>query len=237
MIKKAILTGMALAILSIAAHADDDFYDVTITNITRGQSFTPIAVVTHKPRISLFTPGAPAISEIATMAESGDLGPLLTLAAGLPGLVGPVAASDGLLEPGATTTIRVRRDNRFRRISVVAMLIPTNDTFVGINTVVAPRGRSALHLSAIAYDAGSEVNDEDCNNIPGPVCGGIGAGDDDGEGYVHVSGGIQGIGSLEASERDWRNPVANVTIVRVKDSDDDDSSSDDDSSDDDSSSD
>lgn len=217
MIKRAICTGLALIILNGAAIAGDDFYDVTITNVTRGQSFTPIAVVTHKAEISLFTPGAPAIAEIAVMAESGNLAPLLSLAAGLSDLVGPVAASEGLLAPGATTTIRVLRDKKFDHISVVAMLIPTNDTFIGINTIAAPKGKDAIHLSAIAYDAGSEINDEDCNNIPGPVCGGIGASDDDGEGYVHVSGGIQGIGSLGPIDRDWRNPVATVSIVKVKD--------------------
>ena len=214
---RALLGGLALALVAGAANAGEKFYDVTITNVTRGQTFTPIAVVTHTDEISLFTPGSPAIAEIATVAESGDLTPLLSLAAGLPDLVGPVAASDGLLGPGETTTIRVMRDNRFDRISLVAMLIPTNDSFVAINTVTAPKGKDVLRLSAIAYDAGSEINDEDCANIPGPVCMGAGSSDDDGEGYVHVSGGIKGIGSLDPVEYDWKNPVANVSIVRTKD--------------------
>ena len=212
-----ILRILAFLSLATAAQAGDKFYDVTITNVTRAQTFTPIAVVTHKEDISLFAPGAPAISEIATVAESGDLGPLIALAASLPDLVGPVAASDGLLGPGETTTVRVLRDSKFDQISLVAMLIPTNDSFVAINTVPAPKGKDVLRLNAIAYDAGSELNDEDCANIPGPVCGGDGASDEDGEGYVHVSGGIKGIGSLDPVEYDWRNPVAKVTIVRTKD--------------------
>lgn len=216
MMKKALCTGLALALLAGAASAADEFYDVTITNVTRGQSFTPIAVVTHKRQISLFAPGAPAIGEIATMAESGNLAPLVELAGSLPHLVGPIGASDGLLEPGATTTIRVVRDKDFDKISLVAMMIPTNDTFVALNTVPVPRKKEPLKFTAIAYDAGSEINDEDCNNIPGPVCGGMGASDEDGEGYVHVSGGINGTGSLDPVDFDWRNPVAIVTIARVK---------------------
>ncbi|MCH6583458.1 MAG: hypothetical protein E2O37_00035 [Proteobacteria bacterium] len=70
-----------------------------------------------------------------------------------------------------------------------------------------------------AYDAGSETNDESCANIPGPPDGCTGAGvspDDDGEGYVHIHAGIHGISDLIAADRDWRNPVARITIRRSK---------------------
>jgi hypothetical protein len=72
-------------------------------------------------------------------------------------------------------------------------------------------------LYSVAYDAGSEVNDELCASIPGPDCGGAGAGSPVGgeEGYVHVHTGIHGIGDLDPSERDWRNPVAMITVTRV----------------------
>ena len=75
----------------------------------------------------------------------------------------------------------------------------------------------------------SEPNDEDCDNIPGPVCDGAGpspgAG---GEDYVHIHAGIHGIDDLVASERDWRNPVAYITITRVKNDRDGDGDGDDD---------
>jgi hypothetical protein len=46
------------------------------------------------------------------------------------------------------------------------MLNPTNDSFVALNNVRLPRfGRT---YTAIAYDAGSEINDELCVNIPSP---------------------------------------------------------------------
>lgn len=54
-------------------------YAVTITNLTRGQSFTPILVFSHRPRVTLFEVGSPASSELATLAEDGDIGPLSTL--------------------------------------------------------------------------------------------------------------------------------------------------------------
>jgi hypothetical protein len=36
-----------------------------------------------------------------------------------------------------------------------------------------------------------------------------------GEGFVHIHAGIHGIGNLEASEYDWRNPVARITVRQV----------------------
>jgi hypothetical protein len=36
------------------------------------------------------------------------------------------------------------------------------------------------------------------------------------EGYVHIHAGIHGVGDLEPGMRDWRNPVARITIRRVK---------------------
>ena len=72
------------------------------------------------------------------------------------------------------------------------------------------------------YDAGSELNDELCLNIPGPVCGGAGGSPEaGGEGYVHISGGISGKADLAAATYDWRNPTAKIVIKRVRVSEDD----------------
>jgi hypothetical protein len=68
---------------------------------------------------------------------------------------------------------------------------------------------------ALAYDAGSEMNDELCSNIPGPQCGGAPFSMGLAEGYVHISRGISGEGDLAASAYDWRNPVARVSVSRM----------------------
>jgi hypothetical protein len=106
------------------------------------------------------------------------------------------------------------------------MLIPTNDGFFAVNGVEAPEGNRTLTVFSPAYDAGSEVNDELCASIPGPdfvECGGPGGGGKPvggEEGYVHIHRGMHGVGDFNASARDWRNPVAQIVIQRVrKDSD------------------
>jgi hypothetical protein len=98
------------------------------------------------------------------------------------------------------------------------MLIPTNDAFVALNGIEAPVGNKTLTLFAPAYDAGTEANDELCASIPGPVCGGEGfnASRAGAEGFVHIHAGIQGIGDLSPAMYDWQNPVARITIRRVK---------------------
>jgi hypothetical protein len=188
-------------------------YEVKITNITRGQTFTPILVATHSPRIAFFELGAPASVGLAILAEDGSP---TALAAELTatGEAFDAQTIPGLLAPGASASVRVRARGRFDQISLAAMLIPTNDSFVALNSISLPRFGGASR-TLIAYDAGSEPNDELCANIPGPRCGGQGSSPGGGEGYVYVSNGMHGTGDLAEAVYDWRNPVARVEIQRI----------------------
>ena len=217
----ALVAGLAV---SAAALADDDQtsrrFEVTVTNLTRGQQFTPILVATHKESIKLFRLGAPASPELATLAEEGNPVPLAATLRALPD-AGQVVTGNGLTNPGATTTLVVEGRGGFDHFSVAAMLIPTNDGFFAVNGVPLPRGSETLTLTAPAYDAGSERNDELCASIPGPFfpeCRGSGGGArvGGGEGYVHIHAGIHGVGDFAAANRDWRNPVALITVRRMR---------------------
>jgi hypothetical protein len=198
-----------------ASHGDNRVrtYEVKITNITRGQTFTPILVASHSPRIAFFELGAPASDGLAVLAEDGSPA---TLAAELAatGEAFDAQTIPGLLAPGASASVQVRARGRFDQLSLAAMLIPTNDTFVALNSITLPRF-GAVARTLVAYDAGSEPNDELCASIPGPRCGGQGSSPGGGEGYVYVSNGMHGIGDLSAAVYDWRNPVARVEIRRV----------------------
>ena len=216
---KKFLSLIALGLIFTAgAHADDSAgnnYEITVTNITRGQSFTPILVATHKAGVSLFTEGSPASPELAILAEGGNTAPLAALL-GANVNVYNVTTIPGLLAPGKSVTVKVKMDNGFDHVSIASMLIPTNDGFFALNGVQGPKGKEILTLESPAYDSGSEPNDDLCRNIPGPVCHGEGASPHaGGEGFVHIHAGIHGIGNLPAAERDWRNPVAHITIRRV----------------------
>ena len=196
-------------------------FEVTVTNLTRGQRFTPILVASHRAGVSLFTLGKPASHELEQLAEEGDVKPLTAQLSASRDVL-EVINNGKLLDPGQSSSQIVRTRDGFNHLIVAAMLIPTNDGFFALNGVRGPRGDETITLYSPAYDSGTEVNDEKCASIPGPFfkeCGGPGGGADvigGAEGFVHIHAGIHGIGDLAASLRDWRNPVAQITIRRIK---------------------
>ena len=211
----AVLLAATVASPTVLAQSETT-YEVTVTNLTRGQTFTPILVASHQDGVQLFTLGQPASEELAALAEDGNVEPLKELLQSND-KVSDVSNSDGLLEPGKSVTVRVSAQDGAEYISLASMLIPTNDAFVALNGVKAPGSSETQIYPALAYDAGSEPNDELCANIPGPVCGGVGGSPEaGGENYVHTHAGIHGIGDLPAEDRDWRNPVAEIQIRRTQ---------------------
>lgn len=190
-------------------------YHVTITNLTNSINFTPILVASHRKGVSLYEEGSAASDELTAVAEGGDTAPLAALLNADPRVV-DVQNSGGLLGPGESVTVIVKSGDGARHISLASMMLPTNDGFIALNGVRAPkRGDQTYYVPG--YDAGTETNDELCVSIPGPTCGGAGPSPgDDGEGYVHINRGIHGIGSLSPDVYDWRNPVAKITVTRVR---------------------
>jgi hypothetical protein len=192
-------------------------YDVTITNLTNSISFTPILVTSHRKPITIFELGFPASDDLSRVAEGGDTGPLTTTLHADSQVV-DVQSSAGLLGPGASVTVIVSAAHGAKHISIASMMLPTNDGFIALDSVRAPKRGSTTYFSP-GYDAGTEPNDELCKNIPGPTCEGVpfSPGEDENdEGYVHIHRGIHGIGDLEASVYDWRNPVAKITVTRIR---------------------
>ncbi len=223
-LSQSIAAAVLFATFSAPSVADSSRFEVTITNITRGQQFTPLLLVTHRSSAQLFELGQPASPELATLAEEGNVNPLQALLAASPE-VASTEAGAALTNPGKTATFTIATRPGFDRLSIAAMLIPTNDAFMaldGFDLDRVPHGRNrSITVYARAYDAGSERNDELCASIPGPSfaeCGGPGGGArvGGGEGFVHIHNGIHGIGNLNAAMRTWLNPVASITIRRTR---------------------
>mgnify|MGYP003497552176 FL=1 len=99
----------ALATAAFGAQANEGrwTYEVTVTNITYNQQFTPLLLATHKPTITFFTLGQPAIAPLVTLAEEGNIAPLRTVLDGSP-LVNATAAASGLLYPGKSLTFQIQ---------------------------------------------------------------------------------------------------------------------------------
>lgn len=218
------------SLLSATTAVADSFYEVTVTNVTKGMTFTPIMVATTRKGEQYFRLGGAPSEELEAMAETGNVGPLQDSLDAY-----DISNSSFLpfLAPGESVTQIVATTGRYRNLSIGAMLIPSNDMFFGVNGIPGPTGKDTLTIAAPAYDAGSELNDELCINLPGPGCDGDpGPISTNGEGYVYVSNGIRGVGDLDANALDFNNPVALITVVRtnrpgIYDDSDDDSSNDD----------
>ncbi|NOQ65438.1 MAG: hypothetical protein GQ582_13085 [Methyloprofundus sp.] len=199
-------------------------YEVSLTNITKGQAFTPQLIATHDDSVRLFTFGQPASEPLEMLAEAGDTTLLTELIMTVPDKVGYVMTVPGLLEPGKTVTVEIKGHPKHHQLTFAAMLLPTNDTFVALQGMSLPTQGSVSYF-ALAYDAGTEANDQNCAHIPGPYCGGEAhsmASDRD-EGFVYISNGFHDLGEMDAEGNeilgtklyDWRDSVAYVTIKRI----------------------
>lgn len=227
---------VALALAAPAGAADPRTYEVTITDLTSGQPFTPPVVVTHNRSLSLFEIGRPASFEVQEIAENGNNAPLLAQLAGKPGVFEAVQAGDGPIVPAGTpgsatfpdsVTFTITAGGNARFLSFVAMLICTNDGFSGANRVRLPRAvGDSVSLQTAGYDAGTEINTEDFADIVPPCQGLIGV--SSGEPGTGVSNpalaeggkvlhhpGIQGGSDLLPGVHGWTDPVLDIVIERV----------------------
>jgi hypothetical protein len=203
-----------------AAVADGDNhhsleYKVTITNLTPGQPLAPVMVATHRRGFSFFEAGDAPSDELARLAEAGDGQPMADKLSEMNVVEEATVSTTGLTQPGQSTTVMISARRAVDHISVAAMLGATNDAFFAIKDEALPSGRGTVTYLAPAYDAGSETNDELSSTVAG--LGGEGySPNDSGEGFIHIHGGVHGIGHLNAATMDWRNPVAKITIERVR---------------------
>lgn len=202
-------------------------YQITIENLTTGQPFSPGVFITHTAQESLFMVGSPASEGLRMIAESGDPSTavsMLTGTAGIADLVtvdAPIHRQGGPGSSSYTLTITARANAT--RLSGAVMLICTNDGFVGVDGVKLPGGFEPVTYVPMAYDAGTEVNDEALASIV-PPCFAIGptSGDTDQNartaegGTVQPHPGIAGGAALDPTQHGWTDPVASVTIQRIE---------------------
>ena len=202
-----------VVVSSTQSFAQDEYYaKVSITNVTKGQIMSPPVLVSHNHLFSLFELGKPASSELAAIAEDAVATPLVDKLGSNPDVFA-VAVGEGVILPGMTNTYEIKLENDARFLSLVGMLVTTNDTFYSIRTKV-PVKRSITRRSP-GYDAGTEANNELCGYIPGPPCGNALVRTTDSEGFVYIGNGIHGIGDLPAPMFDWNNPVAIIKITPI----------------------
>lgn len=186
-------------------------YEVSVTNLTQAQILSPFLVSVHSQAFPIYTLGAKASPELAAIAQDADTSGLEALLNAQSSTRDLMIAESGIM-PGQTVSVTLSGKN-LRYLNLAAMLVTTNDAFIGLNSIRL-HGRQMSFFVA-AYDAGAENNDESCAYIPGPPCGNPGkASSEPGEGFVYTHPGIQAIGDLDTSF-DWNNPTALIQIKRL----------------------
>ena len=196
--------------------------EVVVTNITQGTYLTPILAVGHDTRQETMFEYDKAVSaELQAVAEGGNIEPMAAIYEAEGGEV-VRNPHGGLLGPGQSTTFTLSPENT--RLSLVAMILPTNDGFVALDNIVLREGQQYLY----AIDAGTEGNDEQITgggapNTPGIPADPGGKANSEAPGIAGVSpegsvGRHLGIAGGEGSALDpevygWESAIAIVKVT------------------------
>lgn len=209
-------------------------YRITVTNASGAlQPLTPSVVALHNPAADIFTVGSPASPMLERIAESGMNGPLVSALESANRVFdvavafGTVNGGPGPILPGASAHVEVQGPPG-GRLSLVSMLVCTNDGFTGLDGVRLPnRVDESITLHSNGYDAGTEQNTEASSDLVPPclmvttgMMGGTGADQPsiaENEVIRHhpgIDGDADGADILDAQHQ-WTEPVASIKIERI----------------------
>ncbi len=226
-----IFTAATAAVLVATATASfAQIYQITLTDLTTGQPFSPPVFATHDSSVAFWQPGAAASNGIQQIAEQGNRVPLVNsltpqVGTSIRDIVTPLSSP---LLPGNSVSVYLTADAAHPFLSSAWMLGRTNDTFAGQRGInlLNIMGTQTFNLNAL--DAGTEVNSE----LAGDLIAFGGNGRTSENGVVHLSTGVRGIDHLDSNglgvdingirtdiPAAWvwntNSPVARVTITQV----------------------
>jgi len=209
-----------VAACGMASVASADFFEITIENVS-SNVLTPTAFITSNSSFDVFDQGAAASAEVELMAEGGVLDGYddLVAAAGA-NVLGYEKTMGGPIMPGESRTITIEADMDRRFLTFASMLAISNDAFIGTaygdgELDLFHNGQPLFADFTVSWldvwDAGTEVNDELAENVPG-MFGGEGGVDENGV-IFQPHEGITGVGDVPL-DVDWYGfDVARITIV------------------------
>jgi len=206
--------GLTAATATADSSSDERTWRVTVKNLTPegSQPLSPPLFVVHSQRADVWSVGDIANHGVAAIAEDANNSPLESAVVQLPGVRNAFTGAGGPIPSGQSKTYYVQGQAGRDRLTLLTMLVNTNDAFTGLDSRQLV-GQGAV-LYKMAYDAGSERNNELKGYIPGPCCGNPFVRDPEGE-LIRMHPGITGVGELDPAVYGWTGPVAKITIERV----------------------
>ncbi len=200
-------------------------FEVSVTNETAGQPFSPMTLVAHKTAQKFWEIGQPVSVGLEYIAESGNAAPWRdTLKDN--SMVYLTKEGKGLILPGKSETFTLALTEAEladdARLSFAVMLGKTNDGLVlmsgqKINTL--KQGES-MSVRLLSYDAGTELNRETAATLGALGGEGVNAGRDDRVNQLTLHGGVvsqdDGLASSALTQLEkWDHSVAKVDIKRL----------------------
>jgi hypothetical protein len=209
----ALACAAALVVPAAGSERRTRTWSVTVTNLTPAgsQPLSPPLVVVHSRSADVWSLGQIANHGVAAIAEDANNAVLESALPGLRGIRSVQTVPEGPIMPGTSRTFTIRSNGNADRLSILTMLVNTNDGLTGLDSLHL-RGRGDT-VATRAYDAGSEVNNERATHIPGPCCNNPFVRDPEGA-VIRMHGGIKGVGDLRPAVYGWSDPVARIRIAR-----------------------
>jgi hypothetical protein len=214
-------------------------YRVTFINLTDSQPLTPPVAATHSSKFHVFQFRHEARYGVQEIAENGDNAPLLTFLGRRSRVFDAAQGGDGPLVPDETpggamfpghVAFEITARGDARHLSLVSMLVCTNDGFTGVDSLRLPTSvGDRVAYDAIGYDARTEENTQDLADIVPPCQELVGVHDNRGKpgtatsdpvlrtnGVIRMHRGIvAGRGDLRPNVHGWTDPVVRITVERV----------------------
>lgn len=189
-------------------------YRITVENLTPAgsQPLSPVGTVVHHRRADVWSPGHPASAAVSAVAEDAGLPIFVDTYSKTPGVRSATVGGAAPIGPGASVSFDVEA-RPGDRLSLVSMLVNTNDAFTGLDSVRL--GRHTREYDVGAYDAGTEANNEDPGFIPGPAGNSPGVRDPEGDVIRHHEGLLGQSGEIDPAVYGWDGPVAHIVIERI----------------------
>ncbi|MEM9604362.1 MAG: spondin domain-containing protein [Pseudomonadota bacterium] len=209
----------------------DAQFSVSITNLTYAQPFSPVAVMLHRSGYTAFVDGETANGAFERLAEAGDNSGVLGDAAANAAFIASTSTAGPLPPLSRSSALNLdvpTADLGDLKLSVVSMLVHTNDAITGTNAFdLSGMGVGDRRvISGPTWDAGTEANSETAATLPGPDFGGEGfnAARDDTLDRVRIHAGVVtsassefGLPTSALTERHrFLNPSSRIVVTRTR---------------------
>ena len=131
--------------------------DITDANLPGGAHFTQVIGATHNSATTIWVSGGTASPGVERVAELGSVGTLVSEIGGNANANIVVRAGTSFISPTATVSGTFTANSSYPLVSVLSMVAPTPDWFVGVsNLSLYDNGWQNRVVDLYTYDSGTE---------------------------------------------------------------------------------